>query len=218
ALDQRDIYYDPSNGYYGVQRLGVYGIFNNEREHYIRSDTKAEYFLTLFNLPVTENWSFKAVLGLHSGLSLIVKQPHDRDKLIPSIEEANMLSVDGMFIGRGWSNQYHRYGLTLWENWAEIRLPLVANVIAWDFFFDAAGVEGPEDQGKYFQGFSMDDMRFSFGGGIRFTIPQFPFRFSLAKRFRTENGNFKWEKGAIWSDDNPNSGVDFVISFALSSY
>jgi outer membrane protein insertion porin family len=61
-------------------------------------------------------------------------------------------------------------------------------------------------------------MRFSFGGGVRFTIPQFPFRFSLAKRFKVVDGQFQWQRGAIWSNENPASGVDPVISFSISTY
>jgi outer membrane protein insertion porin family len=217
SLDQRDIYYDPSEGYYGIERFGVYGILPNEREHYLRSDTKAEYFYTLLNIPVTENWNFKAIFGIHTGLSLIFKQPHrDQDKSGPPIEDTNKLSVDGMFIGRGWNSEYRNRGLALWENWAELRFPIAANVLAWDFFFDAAGVkENPE---QFFTAFSIEDMRFSFGGGFRFTIPQFPFRFSLAKRFRVLDGQFHWENGAIWGNENPGTGVDFVISFAISTY
>jgi outer membrane protein insertion porin family len=217
SLDQRDIYYDPSKGYYATERIGIYGIFNQEREHYIRSDTKAEWFYTLFNIPVTEKWSFKSVFGIHSGLSLIVKQPfRDYFTEVPPIEEANKLSVDGMFIGRGWSGEYRNKGLALWENWAEVRFPLVPGILAWDFFFDAAGVE--TTQGRYFQDFSIENMRFSFGGGFRFTIPQFPFRFSVAKRFRVLDDEFHWEKGALFTTDDPGSGLDFVISFALSTY
>jgi outer membrane protein insertion porin family len=216
ALDQRDIYYDPSGGYYGIQRFGFYGILPNEREHYFRSDTKAEYFYTLFNLPVTDNWSFKAVFGIHTGVSLITRQPfRDAGNPVP-IEDGNKLSVDGMFIGRGWNSEYRNRGLALWENWAEVRFPIAPNILAWDFFFDAAGVkESPE---MFFRAFSIEDMRFSFGGGFRFTIPQFPFRFSLAKRFKVVDGQFQWQRGAIWGDSNPASGVDPVISFSISTY
>jgi len=59
-------------------------------------------------------------------------------------------------------------------------------------------------------------MRFSFGGGLRFTMPQFPLRFSLAKRFRTYDGEFAWEPGSWFQTDNPVSGLDPVISFAIS--
>ena len=215
SLDQRDVFFDPSRGYYLSNRFGMYGVLNQEREHYFRSDTKAEYFLTLFNIPVTDKWSFKSVLGFHSGLSLIFKQPGWGETL-PVIEDANKLAVDGMFVGRGWSGEYRNKGLTLWENWVELRFPLVPNILAWDFFFDTAGVEST--QGQYFQSFTVENLRFSFGGGVRFTLPQFPFRFSLAKRFKVQDGELHWMKGAIPLGDpaNPASGIDPVISFALS--
>ena len=215
ALDQRDVFFDPSKGYYISERLGFYGILGQEREHYVRSDTKAEYFFTIFNIPVTDKWNFKSVLGLHTGVSFILKQP-GRDGALPVVEEANKLAVDGMFVGRGWSGEYRKKGLVLWENWAELRFPLVPNILAWDFFLDAAGVE--TTQGQYLSGFTVENLRFSLGGGIRFTLPQFPFRFSLAKRFIIEDGQVRWMKGAIPLGD-PNdsrSGIDPVISFALS--
>ena len=210
SLDQRDIFYDPSTGYYIQDRFGIYGIFKPEREHYLRNDLKAEVFFKIFDLPVSETWNFRMVLGIHSGLSFIIKQPHMAGNTFIDIENANKLSIDGMFTGRGWTNEYHNKGLALWENWVELRFPLVPGILAWDFFFDAATVEHTQE-GHYFQGYNFDNMKYSFGGGFRFTIPQFPFRFSLAKRFRTDKGEVIWENGQL-------GGLDFVISFALSSY
>jgi outer membrane protein insertion porin family len=227
SLDQRDLFYDPSSGYYFHERFGIYGLLGQpEREHYLRSDTKAEYFLTLFSIPVLEKWNFKSVLALHSGLSFIFKQP-GRNMVV---EEANKLSVDGMFVGRGWSNEYRVKGLVLWESWAELRFPIVQGLLAFDLFFDAAGVETSETgtatgmEGYYFginregrRNFVLENMRFSFGGGLRFTLPQFPFRFSLAKRFRVVDGQFTWEPGTIFrNSDKPRSGIDPVISFAIA--
>ncbi|MDR1250452.1 MAG: outer membrane protein assembly factor BamA, partial [Treponema sp.] len=183
SLDQRDLYYDPSRGYYGVQRFGFYGIFDYEREHYLKSDTKAEFFLTLLNLPITDNYSFKAVFGLHSGLSLIMPQFGSEN---PQIETANKLLIDGMFNARGWTDQRLNRGLALWENWAEIRMPIVPGILALDWFFDAAAVKDTPEQ--FFNELSMEDMRFSLGGGLRFAIPQFPFRFIFAKRFQVKEG------------------------------
>jgi len=211
SLDQRDIFYDPSNGYYLYQRSGIYGIFDQEREHYFRTDLKAEYFLTLLNLPVTENWSFKSVLGLHSGLSFLYGQPGR--KLM--VEDANKLAVDGMFTGRGWNNEYRNKGLLLWENWVELRFPVVPGILALDLFFDFAGVEST--QGSYFSSFTINNFRFSYGGGLRFTIQQFPLRLSLAKRFRFKDDVFTWEPGALFGDpSNPATGMDIVVSFVLS--
>jgi outer membrane protein insertion porin family len=214
-LDKRDLVYNPSRGYYGSQRLGFYGLFPLEQEHFIRTDTKAEFFWTLVNIPVTDKWSFKSVLALHSGLSFILPQFGLKD---PVVEETNKLSIDGMFIGRGWnSERIKSRGYAMWENWAELRFPLIQNLLAWDFFFDAVVTKPTPDD--FLNGLRLDDWRFSYGGGLRFAIPQFPFRFLFAKRFMFENGNLKWQSGNMFQDpSNPTSGLDFVISFALTTF
>jgi outer membrane protein insertion porin family len=213
SLDRRDIFYDPSSGYYLLERLGFFGILGNEREHYIRSDSKVQYFLTLFDIPVAKNWNFKSILALNFGASFLFKQPGRNI----AIEDANKLAIDGMFNARGWSDQYRYKGLMLLDSWAELRFPLVRGILAFDLFFDAAGVESKE--GDYFKkdNFTIDNLRFSYGGGLRITMPQFPIRASLAKRFRFVDGQLAWERGAIFGNDSkPTSGVDLVISFVMS--
>jgi len=217
SLDQRDIYYDPSSGYYLMERLGFFGVLRKETEHYMRSDSKAQYFHTLFDIPVGEKWSFKSVLAVNFGISFLFSQP-GRGLVI---EEANQLSVDGMFVGRGWSDAFRDKGLLLLDSWVELRFPLVRGILAFDLFFDGAGVE--TQQGYYFgknanneSNFSIDNMRFSFGGGLRVAMPQFPIRVSIAKRFRFINGDFTWVTGSIFGKESrPGSGVDLVISFIL---
>ena len=221
SLDDRDIYYDPSSGYYLYQRFGLYGILNSEREHYIRSDSRFQYFHTLFNFSVTENWSFKGVLAFNASLSLILRQPgRDVGSLIPTMEMSNMLAVDGMFNARGWNGLYSIKGLLLVDTWVELRIPLVRGILSWDFFFDAAGVE--TEQGYYFgrnsegnSNFTIENLRFSLGAGLRFTLPQFPIRLSLVKRFRVKDGEVVWEPGALFGDGKK-SGLDLVMSFVLS--
>jgi outer membrane protein insertion porin family len=104
----------------------------------------------------------------------------------------------------------------------ELRFPLVRGILAFDLFFDAAGVETV--QGYYFgennygnNNFTIENIKFSYGGGLRFALPQFPIRLSLVKRFTIVNGNVKWEPGAIFGDpNNPFMGMDLVMSFVLS--
>ena len=224
SLDNRDVYYDPSKGYFLSQRAGYYGILPFEEEHYIRTDTKAEWFATLWDVKVTDNWNFKGVFGIHTGLSFILPQPGWAN---PVIEDANRLAVDGMFVGRGWDSEYSWKGNMLWENWAELRLPLVPGVVSWDFFFDAAGVR--ENPAQFFNNFAGDDgrtagqntffLRFSFGGGIRFALPQFPIRFSIAKAFKIVNDQVQWQSGPIgYNPSDPTSGWRFVFSIALATY
>jgi outer membrane protein insertion porin family len=207
SLDQRDIYYDPSKGYYVMQRFTYHGILSHEAEQYIRSDSDAEVFFTLFNLPVTDNWSFKGVLGIHSGVSFIL--PNFRGEGRMAIENANRLAIDGMFTARGWSNLYSTKGNALWENWMELRFPLVRGFLAWDFFFDAAALQlTPYD---LFHSMDFTDMRFSVGGAFRITIPQLPFRIGVAKRFY-------WNDSGVQFINDPLGGLAFVLSFTLSTY
>jgi outer membrane protein insertion porin family len=207
SLDQRDIYYDPAQGYYASERLGYYGLLSMEPEHYIQSDTKAEFFWTPFDIPVGEKWSFKTTLGFHTGVSFIFSKPSYEK---PVIENANKLAIDGTFTGRGWGSEYSNKGFALWENWVELRIPLIPRVLAWDFFFDMAEVQ--PDWSTFWRGTDfVSNMRFSFGGGLRFTIPQFPLRFSFAKRFKIVDGKIDWQKGTAF-------GMDPVLSIALSSY
>jgi len=214
SLDQRDIFYDPSKGYYLYERIGIYGILPEEREHFMRSDSKIQFFHTLFNLPVTDNWSFKCVFGINAGLSVIFQQP---GKSVPTIEDANKVSVDGMFVGRGWSEAYRDKGFLLLDTWMELRFPLVRGVLAFDLFLDAAGVDSPI--GSYFDEFGVENLKFSYGGGLRFTMPQFPIRLSLAKRFEIVDSKVRWRTGALFGDTKtPYSftGMDLVMSFVIS--
>ncbi|MDR2965435.1 MAG: outer membrane protein assembly factor BamA [Treponema sp.] len=230
SLDQRDIFYDPSRGYYFNQRASLNGFFNEEVEHYVRTDSKFQIFHTLFDFPVkwTDSWSFKCVVAFHAGLSFILPQPwRGTDTTQIPIEDASKLAIDGMFTGRGWGNdEYRKKGLLLLDSWVELRFPVVRGILAFDLFFDMAGVErkegyyfGNDDEGN--SNFTLNNLRFSYGGGLRFTIPQFPIRLSLAKRFKFVDNKFEWQHGALFGGDwnNPSEawmGMDLVISFAMS--
>jgi outer membrane protein insertion porin family len=216
SLDQRDLYYDPSRGYYLSQRFGIYGILPGEieNEYYIKGDSRAELFIRLWHVDVSDSWYFRGVLGLHTSLSQIFPQPgYDA----PLITDANKLAIDGMFIGYGWVNERRHTGLALWENWAELRIPLVPGILAWDFFFDAVAISS---EPRYIFGNDpagadndlQSRMRYSMGGGFRFTLPQLPFRFLFTKRFKVVDGEVEWQNGGLFGD----LGMDFVLSFALS--
>jgi outer membrane protein insertion porin family len=212
SLDQRDLFFDPSKGYFLSGRFSINGLLPPEREHYIKTDLSAQQFFSLVNVPVTDNWNFKVVLGLQSGLSFITPQPGKE----LTIEDANKLAIDGLFIGRGWSSEFRNKGYAMWNNWVELRIPLVTGLLAWDFFFDAVGIEGPEEQGNYFENFGIENMRFSMGGGLRFTIPQFPFRLSLASRFRVRNGEVEWPRDGNIFQGEKFPGFRPVLSISVT--
>ncbi len=199
-LNDLDLWYNPSKGYYASQRFGLTGWFEGEINHFIRSDTRLDAFVTLLDLPVTDTWAFKAILGGHSKFSALLSQPW-RDGVTAS--DSKLLAIDGTFIGRGWSTLSSFYGTAVWDNWVELRMPVVPNILSLDGFLSAA-VLGTEDgllnpagfvdgSGTYDSGTSLADMSlgnfaFSAGYGLRFIILQFPFRLYFAKRFVFDGG------------------------------
>ena len=119
-----------------------------------------------------------------------------------------------MQIARGWG--YQTGGMSRWNNWIELRMPIMEQYLWWDFFF--SGTAMWEDN-AYIKDTTVDDFMFSFGGGLRLTIPGFPMGFYLTKRFRTDvaNKDVLWQTGNI-GGVNEGGGIDFVISFTYEIF
>ncbi|MCR4823314.1 MAG: outer membrane protein assembly factor BamA [Treponema sp.] len=199
SIDDRDVNYDPSKGWFASQRFTWYGLTPVESEYFLRTDTKLEKYFTLLNLPVTENWAFKLILMGYTGLSMQFPKPGT------GIGESSRLYIDGMFNGRGWTSIYKKVrGKALWSNIVELRMPIVPGILALDLFADAAVVTAePSGLGSI----SLSDFYCSMGPGIRFTIPQFPLRLLFANTFKfDEDKNFNWDTN--WK---------FVLSFNLTN-
>lgn len=208
SLDDRDISYDPSTGWFASEQLTYYGLFPSlETDYFLRSETKLEGYLTLLDLPVTDSWNLKFVLA---GFSTLTMQTPVSDR---AISETSKLYIDGMFVGRGWTDIYSRSsakGNFMWNNSVELRMPVVRGVLSLDFFFDAVLMQ--EDFSTV-SDTVLDDFYFSFGPGLRFSIPQFPLRLLFTNVFRVENGQ------VVWGEDGRSDGPDwaFVLSFNMTS-
>ena len=87
-------------------------------------------------------------------------------------------------------------------------MPVAPGIFALDFFFDAAALK--ENIGAVFSSLSIEDFYFSFGPGLRFSIPQFPLRLLWANTFQVKDGSVKWQngKGPEWA---------FVLSFNITN-
>jgi outer membrane protein insertion porin family len=211
-LDGRDFILNPTSGWYlsqGVSYTG--GLLFGDRQ-FIRTDTALEGFLTLVNVPVTESWNFALILAAHTGLSLILPQYQiggaSGSGWHTVTDYTDLLYIDGMTVGRGWRQTY---GKALWDNKLELRVPIARDVLTGVLFFDAAGL-WPEISGSApsLQTMSLEDLYYSFGIGLRFTIPQFPIRLYLGKGFQVKNGQVVWKPGDIGTD--PTLSVSFIIS------
>ena len=225
-LNGLDLWYDPSQGYFASQRFSMIGFHPNEQYRFFKAETRVEGYLTLWDYPLFSNWSLKTVLGAHSGYSILLPWFGETEPLPSDVQK---MRIDGTFIGRGWNDLIFSRGTTLWENWIELRTPLVPRVLSLDGFLDIAtvvdGQEGLLDLSGYANttptvnwqtgdglfDAGLNNFAFSLGWGLRFTIPQFPFRLYFAKRFFHDGSNFNWVGGkdAPWN---------FVLSITTPLY
>jgi outer membrane protein insertion porin family len=205
SLDRRDINYDPSSGWFLSQQITYHGLFPSlETEFYTRYDTKGEVYFKLLDLPVSDKYNLKAVLACNTGFSFQLP-----NKDVP-ISDTNKIYIDGMFVGRGWMTLYDENvarGDLMISHALELRVPLVPNTFAFDFFFDGVAVKKDIHE---LSSLSLNDYYFSYGPGVRFLIPQFPLRLMFANSFRIQDGNVQWK-----GDDKSN--WTFVLSFNMAN-
>ncbi len=201
SLDNRDLNYDPSKGWFASERLSWNGLLPGiEKEFFLKSDTKLEGYLTLFNVPVTEKWNFKGVFAAYTGFSALFPTPNT------VITESNKLYIDGMFNGRGWTRAHKNAdgkGQAMWSNSLELRFPVAQNILGVDAFFDAVAIKS--DVKTMFTDLSIEDFYFSFGPGIRVLMPQLPLHFLFAFKYRIVDGKPQWAE----------SPFEFVLSFNI---
>ncbi|HNV36769.1 MAG TPA: outer membrane protein assembly factor BamA [Rectinema sp.] len=213
-LNRLDYWYNPGKGYFLSQRLTYTGILPMERQFYIRSDTRAEFYATLFSIPFSSSWIFSPVIGIHSGVQALLPQPWDSLAVTK-----DWVYIDGTFNVRGWKSLYKGHGILVWENWLELHLPIVPQVLSFDGFLDAGAMmtengwldmtlDSPVSKGS--NALEWNNFAFSIGFGARFMIPQFPFRFYLAKRFVYDGSKVEWK--------TREGSFDFVLSITQPLY
>ena len=218
TLDRRrGMFLSPSSGYVLKQSATFTGGVLLGDRHYIRTDTTAEAYLTLFDLPVAELWNWKLVLAAHSDISFILPQfwvPVDYATLEQPVAGGDLLQTNPMFIARGWDAVTD--GEALWNNWLELRMPIFEQVLWFDTFFDAVSLwEDPAQISTL----GPENLLFTLGTGIRFTIPQFPIRLYLAKRFMINDSGIQWQQGTYFNwNETATGGLDFVFAIGADFF
>jgi outer membrane protein insertion porin family len=200
--DNRDIYYNPTEGFYVSQYVGFTGGFLFGSRDYISLKSRADGFLTLWSVPAGENFDFETVLAVHSAVSFIT--PTIGGLEVTSSQD--LLAIDGITVARGWPfvSAYR----ALWESSLELRSPIIRQYLWWSWFLDAAGAWTEISQ---MGSMSLNDFHFSIGGGLRLTLPGFPIRFYLAQTFSFQDGKLLWGDGDI--DIGNNLSLKFVLAF-----
>ncbi len=199
SIDNRDLNYDPSKGWFFSQRAAWFGLLPVlEKEFFARTDSKLEGYLKLFDIPVSDKWSFKMVLANYTGVSMIFP--------CSEVSDTNSLYVDGMLNGRGWTEAYRETrGQFMLSNRFELRVPIVPGILGIDGFWDAAVVKPKVHDASSLK---LEDFYFSYGPGLRFLIPQLPLHLVFAWKYRIENGMPKFA----------NNPFQFVLSFNIVNY
>ncbi len=209
SFDARDLYYDPSEGWFASQQFGLTGLLPKvESEYFFSTDTKGEIYFTLLDLPVSEIWDLKFVLAGYTNLSFLFPINNS------PIGSDSMLYIDGIFNGRGWGQtsgfdqSYDVQGNAMWTSFLELRMPVAPGIFSLDFFMDAIAIK--DTPSEFFTTLSSDDFYFSFGPGMRFSLPQFPLRLLWSWSYKYNNGKFEW------NSQTGNKGL-FVLSFNLTN-
>jgi len=217
-FNSTDYWYNPSSGTFLSERLTITGLLPVERQHYIKSDTRADAYFKLFTIPFSESYKLDGILALHTGFQALLKSPWSSELQVTR----DWISLDGTFNVRGWTNLYGSKGTMLWENSVELRLPVIPNVVALDMFFDAGAMLGQKgmikmtgdkptvDTTKTNFSLDWDNFAFSTGLGARFIIAQFPFRLYLVKRFTFDGATIDWKTQGL--------NFDFVLSITQPLY
>ncbi|WP_028973522.1 outer membrane protein assembly factor BamA [Spirochaeta cellobiosiphila] len=220
SWDTRDLNYNATSGYRVAERLTLTGGFLGGDFHYTKEQLTGEYYKTLWKLPIS-SYDFTGVLRLKStGTALMDPfDPFYNRDIDVGISSVNKLSIDGMFTARGWSD-VDENGTALWDNKVELRIPIVKNIIAWDFIFDAVALFG--DDTKNLSGniskldslsdVNLEDFYFSYGLGPRFAIQNFPLAFYFVKPFGYIND--EW----VFDNDSPWENMNFILTFGIDLF
>lgn len=192
AWDRRDIILNPTNGTLLSQRVELTGGPLAGDRHFIKSESQAEAFATLFEAPLSDDFDLKLVLAGHTGFSLILPQLRSCGAINdgqPGLcwaqvtTREDLLVIDGTGVARGWNREVD--GEALWDNKVELRVPIDPQIIWGVLFLDAALLW--TDRAAIART-SLEDVRFSAGFGLRFAVPQLPLRLYLAKPFAVRDG------------------------------
>jgi len=213
SLDNRDVFFNPSSGYYFNQNVLFTGGFLFGSRHYIRTESTAQGFFTLFHTGDEPIGNFRLVLALNSNLTFMLPQFWVANSGATFQPGSDLLAINGMNIARGWDpNEVGRKnGEALWNNWIELRMPIVESVLWSDTYVEA--VRLTLDREDIFSA-GGNGWMFGFGTGLRLAIPQLPISLFLAKRFEiSDSGSLVWQDGNLFpGEDGEGKGIDLIFA------
>ncbi|ORC37228.1 outer membrane protein assembly factor BamA [Marispirochaeta aestuarii] len=216
SFDTRDLIYNPSKGYYLNQRFTYTGGFLPSTRDYLRSTTTGDIYFTLLDTIIGKSYRFRSILGFHTEFAFIL--PQFNGDLAAT--DADLLYIDGMTVALGWPRVLG--GQSRWDSRLNLTFPIFEQFLWFDNFASATVMYLRDENDPHlgleeFRDMQLEDFKFTLGSGLKLTIPGIPLGFYFAKRFKILDDGIEWQPGPLFKDeDDPDSGLDFIIAFTMT--
>jgi outer membrane protein insertion porin family len=212
SWDNRDLVYNPSNGFNLSETITFAGGFLGGNTHFTRFDTKGENYWRFVSWQVADAYSLDLVLKVRTGFSFLTNPLGGAGTMV--LQPTDELYVDGMLSGRGWG--YQTGAKATWTSGVEIRtpVPFVGQLLWIDTFVDhSAFIDADSNLTNPFT-LPLASHKFSWGTGIRIVSPQFPLALYVAKPFLLDNsGKVTWAAGdGLFGDQ---IDMKLVVAFGM---
>lgn len=218
SWDGRDLKKNTTRGYYLSASFTYAGGVLQGLSNYNRLSLSGSAYHSLFSYVNDKDEKKSLVLSFSTSASFMLPQYWNGEQGWKWYEASlgatkyEMLYIDGMNIGRGFSVQYDKS--FLWHNQIDLTFPLVQNVIALEGFISATGATATLEQIT-----KSIDWFLSGGIGIKMQIPGFPLGLYVVKNATiTEANGFKWDSGFLFSNGKEGSGMKLVLAITTSIY
>jgi len=218
--DARNYVSTTPHGYVATLQYTYAGGFLGGLSNYNKLSLNLSMYTGIWRFENKEKGTAKnLILGFTSEVDFMLPQFWNKDNTGWSWHDAKdgatkyeMLYIDGMNIGRGFSVQTDKS--FLWNNQIDLTYPLAEDVLSLEAFVSGTAVKTRLDN----LSFSSLDWYMAAGFGIKMEIPGFPLGLYLVKNATIMSGeSFTWIKGPLFSSGDK-GGLSLVLAITTSIY
>ena len=213
--DGRDYVTNTTKGYVLGASMTYAGGLLGGLSNYIKLNGSAAGYLKLFSFQTKDEKTKNIMLCASTSANVMLPQLYNYEGSFgfhdPKLgaTKYEMLYIDGMTIGRGFSTITDQ--AFLWDNMLEVSYQLVDNVIQAEAFVSATGIKN--NLGKA----SNLNWYFAAGAGIKLKISGFPLGLYLVKNATLIDNTFAWQGGSYFHRNNAaGSGMSLVLAISTS--
>lgn len=213
--DGRDYVTNTTKGYVLGASMTYAGGLLGGLSNYIKLTGSAAGYLKLFSFQTKDEKTKNIMLCASTSANVMMPQLYNYEGSFgfhdPKLgaTKYEMLYIDGMTIGRGFSTITDQ--AFLWDNMLEVSYQLVDNVIQAEAFVSATGIKN--NLGKA----SNLNWYFAAGAGIKLKISGFPLGLYLVKNATLIDNTFAWQGGSYFHRNNAaGSGMSLVLAISTS--